>query len=268
MNEGESSRPTAAGIYDYFLGGTANTAADRAAAEQLKRLFPDAEQMAWANRGFLNRALKRLSGEYGVRQFLDLGAGMPTQRNTHQVVGDVMTGARVVYVDVDPEAVRRSRELLAGVLGTAAVRSDVRDVDFIINNPDTRAVLDFSQPVAVLMVGVTQFVPDGDDPWGMVRRYMDSVVSGSYLVLSAPTSDGLPERTIDEGRKVHDRTDNPLTLRSRREVARFFEGLAIMPPYPGAAAEVTHLGLWGAEDVEAADDDSARYGYVAVGRKP
>src|SRR5882672_1524776 len=155
-------KPFAAGMYDYYLGGTANSAVDRAAAELAKKAMPDAIDAAWANRGFLQRAVKRLAEEFGIRQFIDIGAGLPTQRNTHEVVADVAADYRVVYVDHDPLVVARGATLLAGVENAAMVEADLRHPDELLDSPVTRRMIDFSKPVAVMMVAVTHFISDAD----------------------------------------------------------------------------------------------------------
>jgi hypothetical protein len=261
----EAEKPSHAGVYDLALGGTSNTAADRAMLQHATKVMPHIVEGAWANRGFLQRAVKRLAGDLGVRQFLDLGSGFPTQRNTHEVVGEVRSDGHVVYVDVDPRVVERSRELLDGATGAAVIQADIRDPDLVLDHPETRSLIDFTQPVAVLVVAVTHFLSDADDPWRMVSRYVDAVPSGSYLVLSAVTSDRQEERWEQIMRSDTRYDGYPRTL---TEVERFFTGLSILPPYEGAKPAVTYIGLWGADDPDLADDDGSRLAYAAVARKP
>jgi SAM-dependent methyltransferase len=261
-------RPFVAGMYDYYLGGTANSAADRAAVERIRQVLPEIDNAAWANRGFLQRAVKRMAAEWGIRQFLDIGAGLPTQRNTHEIVADVIPDGRVVYVDVDPRVIERGREILAGLDGVVAIEADVRRPDDVIDHPETRRLIDFDQPVGLLLVAVTQFVPDAEDPWGIVGRYVSVLAPGSYVAISAPTGDHQADRITDEVREIYARTPNPGQPRTREEVSRFFAGLEIVPPYDGADPVVSHAGLWGAEDPESADDDGSRWFYAAVARKP
>jgi hypothetical protein len=262
-----AERPTPAGIYDYSLGGSAHSAADRAYVERIREFMPEVVLGAWANRGFLQRAVKRLAGELGVRQFLDLGAGFPTQRNTHEVVGEACDGGRVVYVDIDPGVVARGREMLAHVPGTAVVEADIRDVDKVLRAPETQRLIDFAEPVGVLVVAVTHYLTDEDDPWGMVARYLQPLASGSYLVLSAITRDR-QERNMDKMVSMAGARGVSGAARSLPEIERFFAGLQVLPPYPGAQPAVAYVGLWGAEDPEAADDDASRLAYAAVARKP
>jgi hypothetical protein len=262
---GASDRPSAAGIYDYLLGGSANGPADRAAAERIRRVLPEVADVAWANRGFLQRAVCRLAGERGIRQFLDLGAGLPAQRHTHELAGP---GSRVVYVDNDPLVVDRGARLLATVDTVAVVGADLRDPAAVLDHPETRRLIDFDRPVGLLLVAVLQFVADAEDPWSLVRRYVDRLAPGSYLVLSAPTGDRQAPRIVDAIAEVYASTPTPAVMRSRDDVARFFAELEVIPPYPGAEPAVAHVGAWGAEDPAAADDDASRWLYAAVGRKP
>ncbi|HEY8473774.1 MAG TPA: SAM-dependent methyltransferase [Natronosporangium sp.] len=264
----DAAAPTAAGMYDYYLGGTAHTAVDRAAAEQVAQLLPEVGDAAWANRGFLQRAVKRLAGELGVRQFVDIGSGLPTQRNTHDVVAEAGTGGRVVYVDRDPVAVARGKELLTGTDGVTVIQADLREPEVIWDHPETQRLIDRSQPVAVLMVAVLHFIPDADDPWGIVRRYVDLIPSGSFLAISHGTGDYASERNREAILKVYASTPTPPTDRSKSEVERFFDGLELLPPYPGAAPGVTFGGLWGADNPDDADSDGSRLFYAGVGRKP
>lgn len=264
----DPATPTSAGMYDYYLGGTAHTPADRAAAEQVRQILPEISDAAWANRGFLQRAVKRMVTEWGVRQFLDIGSGLPTQRNTHDVVAEATSDGRVVYVDSDPVAVARGRELLAGVDGVTVIEGDVRAPEAILNDPEVRRLIDPSAPVGVLLVAVLHFVPDADDPWGIVARYVSAIPSGSYLALSHGSADSSSERVRDAVYKVYAATPTPPTERTRTEIELFFNGLQIVSPYQGAEPGVVFAGLWGAEDPEAADSEGSRLFYAAVGRKP
>jgi hypothetical protein len=261
----EAEAPTAAGTYDYSLGGTANTAADREHVERARQILPDLILAAWANRGFLQRAVTRMARDWKIRQFLDLGSGMPTQRNTHEVLAEVCADGRVVYVDNDPQVIARSKDILAGAANTAVIHADIRRPDEILQHPQTLRLIDFSEPVGLLVVAVTHFLPDSDDPWGLVARYMAAIPSGSYLALSAVTSDRIEERWPMVLQASPKYQGYPRTF---AEVERFFEGLEIVPPYEGAEPKVAFVGLWGAEDPEAADDDGSRLAYAAVARKP
>ena len=254
-----------AGVYDFALGGTENTEADRKMLEHAKQVMPHIVLGAWANRGFLQRAVSRLAGAWGITQFIDLGSGFPTQRNTHEVVAEQRPDARVVYVDIDSRVVAKSQELLAGSDRVAAVHADIRDPQAILRHPRVRRLIDFGEPVAVLLVAVTHFLSDADNPWRIVEELMDGVPSGSYLALSAVTSDR-QEEAWDQVLQADPRYEG--FPRTRAEVERFFAGLDIVPPYDGAKPEVAYIGLWGAEDPDLADDDASRLAYAAVARKP
>jgi len=255
-------------MYDYYLGGDAHSPADRAAAERILQLIPEVSDMAWANRGFLQRAVRKMAGDWGVRQFVDVGAGLPTQRNTHDVAAEVAPGCRVVYVDHDPVVVERSTAMLAGTPDAVMIQGDVRDPVGIFAHPETRRLIDPSAPVGLLLVAVLHFVPDADDPWGLVKRYLDELPSGSYLALSHACADPLAERTLKAAAQVYDATGTPPTDRTKTEVERFFRGMELMPPYEGAEPQVVFAGLWDAEDPAAADTDGSRLMYAGVGRKP
>lgn len=264
-----ADRPTSAGMYDFYLGGTAHSPADRAAAEKFTELMPDVPDGAWANRGFLQRAVARMAGQWGVRQFIDVGAGLPTQRNTHDVVAEVVPDGRVVYVDVDPVVVARGTEILAGTEGVVVIQGDVRQPEAILDHPETRRLIDFSAPVGLLLVAVLHFVSDEEDPWGLVTRYLDRFPPGSYLTLShAALAEQVSDEATQVGTKIYNATATPLNDRSRSEIERFFTGLQIVPPHVGAAPGIAYIGEWGADDPALADSEGSRLGYAAVARKP
>jgi hypothetical protein len=253
-------------MYDYALGGTANTAADRRAVDAARRLIPELSDGIWANRGFVQRAVTRMAGEWGVRQFLDLGAGLPTQRSTHEVVAEVIPDGHVVYVDNDADVVERGRQILDGLDGAAVVQADIRDPDAVLGHPETRRLIDLTRPVGIVAAAVLHFIPDSDDPWGVIARYVAAVPSGSCLAACALTSDRQAPGLINRVRRTM--MSVRFHLRSKAQMERFFTGLDIVPPFPGALPIVTHAGLWGAEDPESANDDGSRWFYAAVGRKP
>lgn len=260
-------RPSTAGVYDAALGGTENTAADRELVERTRTVMPHIIEGAWANRGFLQRAVTRMADEWGIRQFIDVGSGMPTQRNTHQVAAEVRPDARVLYVDSDPRVIARGDRLLVDMDRTAVILGDLRDPEGILHHPVTRSLIDFTQPVGLLIVAVVHFVPDTDDPWAAVDRLVDALPSGSYLALSSVTSDRQEEAWEAIKQQV-----NPMGYdgypRTRVQLERFFQGLEIVPPFEGARAELANIGLWGAEVPELADDDGSHLSYAAVARKP
>jgi O-methyltransferase involved in polyketide biosynthesis len=264
----DPSKPSPARMYDCYLGGTANFQADRDAVDRIAELVPEIRDAAWANRGFLQRAVSWMA-ERGIRQFIDLGAGLPTQRCTHEVAQAIAPDARVVYTDVDPGVIAHGRQLLAAVPGTAVIEADFRHPEDLMDHPETRGLIDFDEPAGLLIVALTQFIPDSDDPWGLVARYVDALAPGSYLALSAPTADHMATRKVDRVLDVYATSSMPSnTPRSRAQVERFFAGLTIVPPYPGAEPELASAGLWDSEDPEVSDSDGSRAFYVAVGYKP
>jgi hypothetical protein len=263
----DPTTPTTARLYDFYLGGTANFAADRALGEKMKEAVPDVFEGAWANRGFHQRAAIWMA-DHGIRQFLDLGAGLPTQGNTHEVVLKHAPDAKVVYVDIDPMVAAHAKSLLTGGDRTAFIQADLSDTDAVLGSEKLTALLDLTQPVGILMTAVMHFVLDAQDPYGILAKYKDALAPGSYLALSALTYDAKPRRSVEEGANIYNRTPENVQLRSKDEIARFFEGLEIMPPYDGAQPDLTFVGTWGAEDPELADSDGSRWMYCAVARKP
>ncbi|MFV2179229.1 SAM-dependent methyltransferase [Actinomadura sp. LOL_016] len=261
------SVPSAARLYDYYLGGELNYAADRAAGAEVNEKVPEIRDVAWSNRGFLQRAVRWVA-QQGVRQFVDVGAGLPTQNNTHQVARAVRDDARVVYVDHDPIVRLHADALLVGDEQTTVLLRDMRDPEGVLDDPKTRALIDFSEPVAMLLVAVTHFLSDDEDPWDIVDRYMRDLAPGSYLVLSAGTQDFQPEWRVRAVQEIYAKSETGVHTRTREQFERFLDGLEIVPPYDGAAAEVTYVGFWGAEDAEEADSDGSRWSYCAVARKP
>jgi len=265
--EMDQNRPTPARIYDYMLGGDNNFPADRQAAEQILAAVPEVKDAAWANRGFHQRAAVWIA-KHGVRQFIDIGSGLPTVGNTHDVVHGVSADSRVVYVDNDPMVRLHSDSLLEGQSGTAVILGDLRDPETILADRDLRALIDFGAPVGLLMTGVMMFVADGSNPWRLVARYLAELAPGSYLSLSHLTGDHKPPRAAAGFRAVFDTATEHLYLRSRAEVERFFDGLELVPPYAGAGPGLSYAGVWGAEDPVAADTDGSRWLYCGVARRP
>jgi len=264
----DPEKPAPARLYDYYLGGTTNFPVDREAAERIRADLPEISDVAWANRGFHQRAARWLAGECGIRQFIDIGSGLPTQGNTHEVVQAVSRQARVVYVDTDPMVLAYAKALLTDDGSTAVIQADLRDPDTVLNHPDLRALIDFSQPVGLLMSAVLHFVADGSDPWGLVAQYVRALAPGSYLAVSHVTADNVPSRGVQTGLQVYAQATENIYLRSRSEVERFFEGLEMEAPYQGGAPGLAFLGEWGAEDPELADSDGSRWGYCGVARIP
>jgi hypothetical protein len=263
----DPSVPSPARIYDYMLGGTYNFPADRAAADKAMAEVPELRDIILANRGFHSRAARWIA-ENGVSQFLDIGSGLPTVGNTHEIVRAIIPDARVAYVDVDPMVARCATELLSSPWNTRVVVADIRDPDTLLSHPQVRDVLDLAQPVGVLVTGVLHFVADGSDPWGLMARYVSAIAPGSYVALSHSTYDNVPPRSVQAGRDEYARASAQMHFRSKPEVERLFDGLELVPPYPGAGPALAYMGEWQAEDVAGADSDGSRWGYCGVGRKP
>ena len=264
----DATRPSPARLYDYYLGGTHNLPVDREFGDRLKAAVPDLEDGIWANRAFHQRAANWMAAEAGIRQFIDIGSGLPTQDNTHQAVQEIAPSARVVCVDNDPMVAAYAAQLLAADGTTAVITMDLRDPDAVLGHPDLRAMIDFAEPVGLLMTAVMHFVADGSDPWGLVRRYVDATAAGSYLALSHFTADRLPPTQVQAGQAVYDRATENIHPRSRAEIARFFDGLELVPAQQGAEPDVTYAGMWRAENPETADSDGARGLYCGVARRP
>ena len=218
-------------MYDYLLGGKDNYAADRAATEAALKVYPEWAFTARANRAFLGRAVRFLAGEAGIRQFLDIGTGIPTAGNTHQVAQAIAPESRVVYVDYDPIVLAHARALLtSGAAGaTEYIDSDLRKVGAILEQASQ--LLDFTKPVAVTLVAILHALPDSDDPHAIVARLMDAVPSGSYLALSHLGREFLPPETL---RQMEDLSrgniQQQFAYRSRDQVARFFAGTDLVEP--------------------------------------
>src|SRR6476660_8035775 len=188
-----TEQASAARIYDYLLGGSRNFAVDREVAHQAMALVPDLPLHAQANRAFLHRAVQYLIGA-GVRQFLDIGSGVPTLGNVHEVAQKADPHSRVVYVDMDPVAVAHSQAILAGNDRAGILQEDMRQPERLLAHPRLRALIDLDRPVAVLMVAILHAVPDSDDPWRIVRVLRDALPSGSYLVVAHGTSERMHEQ--------------------------------------------------------------------------
>ncbi len=263
----DPTTPSPARIYDYFLGGTSYLPVDQEIAEKLRAAVPDIADAMWANRGFHGRAAVWMA-RHGIRQFIDIGSGLPTQNNTHQAVHNLAPDARVAYVDNDPMVAAHAARLLTADGTTTVITADMRDIDAVLGDPALRGLIDFAEPIGVLMTAVAHFVADEDDPWGLVARCMAATVPGSYLALSHGTYDKMPPSQIQAGRELYRMATEHTYLRSKPEVERFFDGLELVAPYPGADPVITYVGLWGAEDIEAADTEGSRAIYCGVARRP
>ena len=248
-------------MYDYYLGGSHNFAVDREAAQQAMRHMPELPYVLRENRSFLRRAVRFLVGA-GVRQFLDLGSGIPTVGNVHEVVHRLSPGAKVVYVDVDPVAVAHSAAILAGDERAAVIQADVRRTEEVLDHPDLRRTIDLDEPVGVLLVAVLHFIDDEDDPAGIVARLRDAVVPGSQIAISHASREGQPPAGMESAEAVYARTSTPMVMRSRTQVADLFTGLELADP------GVVQLPLWRPEADDTPDSRAKRFpGFGGVGRK-
>ena len=252
--------PHPARVYDYYLGGKDNFEADRIAAEAAIQAFPRTAESARAARAFLRRVVRFLAAEAGIRQFLDIGTGLPSGENVHQAAQSVAPDAKIVYVDNDPIVLLHAQALLTssaeGV--TAYLDADLRDQEKILS--EAAKTLDFGQPMAVLLLGVLHSVGDADDPHGIVRRLMQAVPGGSYLAICHLTADIYPE-LAEWARALNERQlDAPLVLRDRAQVTSFFDGLELVEP------GVVQLSKWRPQSELESAAAAALWGGVA--RKP
>jgi len=241
-------------VHDYWLGGKDNFAADRAAGDAVIAAYPGIVMSVRANRAFLARAVRFLAAEAGIRQFLDIGTGIPTANNTHEVAQSVAPDCRVVYVDYDPVVLAHARALLVGAPegATDYVDADLRDPQTILEH--AARTLDFSRPVAVMLIAIMHLIGDDADPYGIVRRLMAAVPAGSYLALSQVASDIEPEQMAEAARRYNRLAHETQRHRNRAEVTRFFDGLDLVEPglvpvqqwRPGSEMEAkARSAMWG-----------------------
>jgi S-adenosyl methyltransferase len=257
-----TGQPHSARVYDYWLGGKDNYAADRELAERSLEAAPELRDIARENRKFLQRAVQALA-DLGIRQFLDIGTGIPTRGNTHQVAQSVVPEARVAYVDNDPIVAAHSRALLAGTPEgrIAVIQEDLRRPAVILGNPEVRETLDFAEPVAIMLVSVLQFIPDSDDPAGIVARLCAAAVPGSCLVISHPTNDFRAE-AVGKVQASYNQAKVTATARSKAQIARFFGDLELLDP------GLERIPLWRPEEPPPSDLDRIwMYGGVGVKRR-
>ena len=241
-------RPNTARIYDYLLGGKDNYAVDREAAEKVLKMRPEVAVVARENRRFLGRAVRYLAADRGVRQFIDIGTGIPARGNTHEVARSVAPDTRVAYVDNDPVVLAYARALLARDGATVAVRADLREPETILDAPAVRGLIDFTEPVALLFVAVLHFVPDDDGPYDLLARYRDAVPAGSYLVVSHAE-----DNANNAAAKAAYAKATQAAWRDRAAIERFFTGWEMLDPglvyvhewRPDGEEEPSDLGLCG-----------------------
>jgi O-methyltransferase involved in polyketide biosynthesis len=245
-------------LWNYLLGGKDNFAVDREAADQVLTYMPELVQSARFNREFLGRAVRFLTGEAGIRQFLDIGTGLPTANNTHEVAQATAPESRIVYVDNDPMVLVHARALLTSTPqgATDYIDADLRNPDRILD--DAGMTLDFDQPIAIMLLGILNFVVDDDQAQAIVRRLVSAVPSGSYLAISHPTMEVNPE-AVDRAMQMWNSSGAaPITARSPQGIATFFEGLELLEP------GIVTCSQWRPEG----NDTTPCSEYAGVGRKP
>jgi hypothetical protein len=256
----DTSAPHPARVYDYWLGGKDNFEADRQAAQAAMEIFPYTVQSARACRRYLARVVRFLAAEQGIRQFLDIGTGLPSADNVHEVAQAAAPDSRIVYVDNDPIVLVHARALLTSSSegSTSYIDADLRDSDRILD--EAQRSLDFSQPVAVMLMAILHFIPDAADPAGIIRKLMAPLVPGSYLALGHHTADIFPE--LEEFARYLSRQnpDYTATLRSRDQVTGYFDGLELVPP------GVVQISQWRPDSAYDSELPAALWGGVA--RKP
>jgi hypothetical protein len=265
--QGSTQKPaTAARIYDYYLGGIHNFPADQEAARKVIAQFPNMPVIARANRAFLRRAVRHVV-DAGVRQFLDIGSGIPTEGNVHEIAQETTPDARVVYVDIDPVAVAESLEILDGNERATAIRADLRSPQTILDHPGVRRLLDFDQPIGLLLAAVLHFAPDDTQAYDVVAQLVAALAPDSYLIVSHIAAESFVPGT-DQMKLASDiyqrQTATPVMSRNRAEIQRFFAGVELVDP------GVVWLPEWQPEPDEStkfADNPQHSGGWAGVGRK-
>ncbi|MEH0581482.1 MULTISPECIES: SAM-dependent methyltransferase [Streptomyces] len=255
------SVPSVSRIYDYYLGGSYNFEVDREAARRAMEFMPGLPKISQANRAFMRRAVRYAVGE-GITQFLDIGSGIPTFGNVHEVAQAASPGARVVYVDHDPVAVAHSEAVLADNADADVVAADLRKPQEILGSPQVEQLIDLERPVALLLVALLHFVQDADDPYAAVAEFGAALAPGSLLVLTHASYEGipLPPERAEGAVDVYKDIRNPLVMRSRAEIERFFEGYDMVEP------GLVPMPHWRPDTAPEDEDPWAFSGFAGVGR--
>jgi S-adenosyl methyltransferase len=256
----DTKRANVARVYDYTLGGTHNFLADQDVARALGAVDPNIREMARVGRACLGRVVRFLAAA-GVRQFLDIGSGIPTERNVHEVAQEAAPGARVVYVDIDAVAVAHSQAILAGNANATVVRADLREPEKILAHDITRRLIDFGEPVGLLLCAVLHFISDEENPRRIIATLRDAMAPGSYLMIGHGTDEG---EVAQAAEKVYNRSvSTSMQLRSREQILRFFDGFELVEP------GLVDIPQWRPDSPADVPADPAKFwGVVGVGRKP
>jgi S-adenosyl methyltransferase len=258
----DTKRANVARVYDYWLGGSHNFLADQDVARAIAAVEPNTRIFAQAGRAFLGRAVRFLAAA-GIRQFLDIGSGIPTEGNVHEVAQQAAPGARVVYADIDPVAIAHSKAILAGHADATIVEGDLREPDKILRHEATTRMIDFSQPVGLLLMCVLHFISDAEDPWAIVARLRDALPSGSYLVLGHGTQDGSPVAAQAVETMYNRSVATQAHLRSREEITRLFDGFDLVDP------GLVYVPQWRPDSAESAPAEQLNlWCLVGAARKP
>lgn len=262
------SVPSVSRIYDYYLGGSHNFEVDRQAARRAMEFMPGLPKIMQANRAFMRRAVRH-AADQGITQFLDIGSGIPTFGNVHEIARAASPEARVVYVDHDPVAVAHSRAVLDGDDRTGVVAADLRKPQDILAAPEVARLLDFDRPVALLLVAVLHFLEDTDEPYAAVAALRDALAPGSLLILTHASYEGIPlsEEVAGEVVGVYRDIRNPLVMRTGKQISRFFDGFELLDPGVVAMPNWHPGGAEAPGDGEAPEDPYAFSGFAGVGRK-
>jgi hypothetical protein len=260
-DEIDLSRPSASRVYDFYLGGFHNFSSDREMAEQAIKDWPDLPLIMRSNRAFLRRAVSYLVGQ-GVRQFLDIGSGIPTVGNVHEVAQELAPDSRIVYVDIDPVAVAHSEAILAGNPNATVVAGDFRDPGKILGDSRVTDHLDLDQPVALLLVALLHFVGDDAAPAEVIAGFRDALAPGSYLAISHATHELHPPEVTAFHRDLYRQTATPMTMRTQAQVEGLFDGFELIEP------GVVLSEQWHPDVLETVENPERFPIWAGIGRKP
>ena len=254
----DTSRPSVARMYDYYLDGTDNYQVDRDAVAQVEAAMPEVRQLAWENRAFLRRAVRYMARQ-GIDQFLDIGSGLPTVGNTHEIARQVIPDARVVYIDIDPVVAAHGRTLLATDESTTVATADMHRPEEVLRHPETARLIDFTRPVGVLLIAMIHFIAQEERP-RIMGHLRDALPSGSHLTATHVTADGHSAEAVAQIERVYATTPTPIYFRGHAEIGRFFDGLELAEP------GLVTIDAWRRDPGDPAPS-ATRWLYGAVGRK-